>query len=304
MSSTTEKLFALGNDLSGLERLFRGLQALLHLATTTPVIATAVTAIVPQELSPGQLQHAKASLNVTRRFMRLFAFGHAFRAAREAVRPADRTKAADASAGPWRASSQIGSPETLLDALRGSFFCIHGLLESITVLDLAGIPVWSTARDEQLNREAMRMWVAALACSLLATLVRMFALCAYGAVNAVDSFGDMDEHEEEECEKDQEEDEREGAKEKGGGEKVKREKARSKQKPALSPAQRRKQAAAAATAARKSAMHKLQRRVVADALDVLVPASELMWVQVSDTTIGVVMLMTTLLGFVDTWGTY
>ncbi|KAL5601024.1 hypothetical protein BROUX41_005853 [Berkeleyomyces rouxiae] len=316
MSTTTEKLFAVGNNLNGLERLFRGVQALLHIATTAPVVLPLLSALVsgrPEAAAPAHvlaaMLRAKATINVTRRFMRLFAFSEAFGSARAAVRPAgaagrspSRRSSSSSGATPSAASAAAavaaaasaaapGSPEALLDALRGSFFGIHGLLESLTALDLAGVAVWPAARAAQMDREALRMWVVALACSALATGVRMLGLRAYEAVNAVDSFGDMGVGEG-----------MEGA-EKGKGEGEKKE-GEQRDEPALALAQRRKAAAREATAARRAAMRRLQRRFVADALDMLVPASDLMWVEVSEPVIGVVMLVTTVLGFVDTWGTY
>jgi hypothetical protein len=67
---------------------------------------------------------------------------------------------------------------------------MYGFLESITILDLSGISIFGPEMTKKMNMEAQRFWFGALACGVLAGVVRLLELWAYKPVpGTAEGFG-------------------------------------------------------------------------------------------------------------------
>lgn len=151
---------------AGLERLLRFIQALLQILTSYPVIivlleSSALPIHLAPEISLYQLQH---SINLTRRLLRFFRFLEAFSSA-------------------WQIYlSDIHGVEMWLDMLCKSTLGMFGMLESATLLDLLQLDQLEIFGAEQtafLNYQAQFFWLIALYASMLSCSIRLLHTFAY-----------------------------------------------------------------------------------------------------------------------------
>lgn len=217
------------------------------------------------EILTANLATLRPRLNLTRRYFRLFRFLDSFATAQALyLAPAPTT---------------TGDPGRWPDVTRCTLIGFYGLLESAAILDLSGVPVLGGEATARLNLEAQRFWFAALACGVLANLLRVAsslwrsrvpassadglatASTGDGAANAGKSKGEA------------------------GLEKTKK-----GEVPGDGPRQR-----------AKGDLTSVVRKLVADVLDLTIPGSVLGWVGLDSGTVGWAMFVSTLLTGYDVW---
>ncbi|KAL7788183.1 peroxisomal biogenesis factor 11 [Trichoderma ceciliae] len=149
-----------GTDNAGIERSLRFIQALVSLFATYP--ASQLTAL-PSSTStnippPTSFLQLRAKINVTRRLLRLFRFLEHFKWGWDLY------------------SSDILDFETWLEVLCKTCLGIFGMLESVTLLDLLEVDQLEIFGAEQtviLNYQAQLFWLLALCISLFRSSMRL-----------------------------------------------------------------------------------------------------------------------------------
>lgn len=179
------------------------------------------------------------------------------------------------------ASSSPLSLEAWLEVTKLTLLGVYGLLETATLPDMAGVEMFGEERDRWINLEAQRFWFLALVCGVLGGLLRVFALEAYGAVPATGAGYAAAGAEGEDTK----------------GEKVLKEGEKEKLKAEA------EKAAVVKEERRKSAEKKraLVRKVVADAVDMVLPVAVLGWADVDPAAVGVAMFVSTVVSGYDVW---
>lgn len=310
--------------LVGLERLFRGLQAVSLLASSILLPAASALYLLPGVAHPATrarlrvLDELSGRLGLARRFLRLFRFLENFAAAQAIV----------ASGGGGAGLSL----EAWLDVVARSSNGLYLLLESATLPASLGIDglvllpgdgpvsaatggggdddkttaavvVYATSR--LLAREAQRFWFVALAAGLAAGLVRLVKLFAYAPVpqtgqgygtgekGAGGGEGGATEKKEEEREK---EPEPEPEPKPGSRAAMERDRARLREVVLKRKAER--TASRRAMAARARA---ILRKLTHDALDLLIPATALGWTKPARPVLGAALFYSTWLTGQDVW---
>lgn len=169
-----------------------------------------------------------------------------------------------------------------------SLLGLFGLLETITIPDLAGMEVFGAEMSGWLNDEAQRLWFFGLVCGVLGGLLRIVALGAeravpetgagYSAVGDEDTKGEkvVKEGEKEELRAESGKDSADTKK--GGKEAVEKERR-----------------------ARAGEKRALARKVAADAVDMVLPVSILGWVEIEPVTVGAAMFVSTVVSGYDVW---
>ncbi|SPO04802.1 uncharacterized protein DNG_07487 [Cephalotrichum gorgonifer] len=249
--STYEQFTEFGVDSFGLERTLRLLQSLAHITLSTPSL------LLSSPILPSGLQTLRSSLNLSRRTIRTFRFLACFSSAQSL----------------YSASAPL-SLEAWLDVTKMTLLGLYGLLETVTLPDLAGAEgFFGDEVAARLNAEAQRFWLLALVCGVLAGLLRLFALEAYVGVPATGAGFSADE------------------KKGKGGKKVVKEKGEKDEK-------EKELAAKSAGGEKKRA---LLRKLAVEAVDICLPAAALGWVDVDPSVVGWAMLFTTVVSMYDVW---
>ncbi|TDZ33992.1 hypothetical protein C8035_v000507 [Colletotrichum spinosum] len=175
-SFTYDQFVAFGSDSAGLERILRGLQSLTSILISAPsLVALALSTPDPPILLA--LNPLRNIIGLVRRFLRFFWFLNSFGQSYNlyATLPSATSDRKPHGAG----------LETWLDIVRFTLLGLYGGLESLTLPDLLFIPplsAFGTERTRQLNVEAQRFWFLALACGVLGNLVRIIKAFAYAPV--------------------------------------------------------------------------------------------------------------------------
>ncbi|EQK99629.1 AoPex11B-like protein [Ophiocordyceps sinensis CO18] len=171
MASMLEQFVAFGTDIVGLERLLRLLQAALLILTCYPsLLASLVTlasssspsAVIDVVSTAASLLQLQNQLNLARRTIRLFWFLGSFQSS-------------------WKLfTSRDKGVEAWLGVLAQSAFGMFGLMESVTLLDLArgGLTLFGPVEAARLDQEAQVLWLVALYASALGSGAKMLALLA------------------------------------------------------------------------------------------------------------------------------
>lgn len=174
----------------------------------------------------------------------------------------------------WR--SYMAPDKTLeiwLDAHAKTCLGLFGMLETITLPDLVNVDhlvVWGRKEAEKLNVDAQRFWFLGLYLSAIASAVRLVKLLASSPVPQDGDFGAVDE-------KNLTDEDKSKALEKKKEQKKQRAKQNSEQ--AMS----------------------LVLKLLADAMDLIIPASVLGWVKVDAGLVGIAMFCTSVLTGADVW---
>ncbi|KAL2202454.1 hypothetical protein CC79DRAFT_1151825 [Sarocladium strictum] len=160
--------------------------------------------------------------------------------------------------------------EVWLDVLNKSMLGIWGMLESVTLLDMFAIPgleVFGPVKTGEYNRQAQICWFVALVASTLSGLVKISKTAERGSEAGQDPTK---------------------VKEKisNGKEKVKESKDKT---------------VAVKDAQASAKVRQLSIKVVADIMDMILPASGVGWVNVDGGIVASVMLVTTFLTGKDAW---
>lgn len=185
------------------------------------------------------------------------------------------------------------SLESWLDVTKLTLLGLYGLLETVTIPDMAGVEVFGGEADRRINLEAQRFWFLALVCGVVGGLLRILTLEAHGAMPATGvgyaAAGADDEDTK--------------------GEKVVREGEKDELKAEMEKAAEGKKGPKAGKAAvaeeerRKSGEQRraLVRKVAADAVDMVLPVSVLGWADVDPAVVGLAMFVSTLVSGYDVW---
>ncbi|TQN68209.1 NADH-ubiquinone oxidoreductase 51 kDa subunit [Colletotrichum shisoi] len=297
---------------AGLERILRGLQALTAISGAYPSLVSLLL-LAPGAPYPPLLEALgplRGHLNLTRRFIRFFWFLNSFGASYNLYTSAPSSASPAPPAGPPQSKNGGGGvvPVGLgawLDILRFTLLGLYGGLESLTLPDLLGVPrleFFGAERTAALNVEAQRFWLLALACGVLANLTRMLKAFAYAPVpQHGHGYGGGGEEVGKDGDKSAEEKEKkkDGEKQDGdGGEPLDWEAERARLRAiVVKRREERKRWRRHVAFQIKS----LGRKVFSDSLDCLIPGVVLGWVNVQPGTVGVAMLVTTVLSSKDIW---
>ena len=156
---------------------------------------------------------------------------------------------------------------------------LYGLLETATLPDMAGVEVFGKEMDTRINLEAQRFWFLALVCGVLAGLMRILTLEAHGPVPASGAgYAAADD--------DDTKGERAGEK---------------SEKEAASDARAKKNAAAEERRKTGEKKRALVRKVVGEAVDMVLPVAVLGWVEIDPAIVGVAMFVSTVVSGYDVW---
>ncbi|KAK5653334.1 hypothetical protein OQA88_9025 [Cercophora sp. LCS_1] len=272
--SKLDQLIRFLTDASGLERTFRFLQALTQTILFIPpsqslilyILAFITPAPFPEKLPKTLTPKTIAILSALRT---RFALGRRF------FRIARFLDAFNQAWSKYHGTQHKGVVEWL-DISAKSFNGMYLLLETATfpeALAVEGLGVWGK-HVKSANVEAQRFWFFALACGVLGAAVKLWR--GEGKGKGKGKGGG----EKGKVRKGEKEGSGKGEKEKEIGEEIK---VKEKEK------------------ADKLKKWKVQRRMVADALDLVVPGAVVGWIPASQGTVGLVMLLSTWLTGLEVW---
>lgn len=165
--------------------------------------------------------------------------------------------------------------EVWLDAHAKTCLGLFGMLETVTLLDLTNIDhleIFGRPQADKLNVDAQRFWFLGLYLSAMATSARLIKILAFSPVPQKGDFGTADEK-------------------KDGASAEKKQKQREEKK------EEKKQWAKKVSEQTTGLVLKL----LADVLDLVIPASVLGWVQVDSGLVGVAMFCSSILLGLDVW---
>ncbi|KAH6887583.1 peroxisomal biogenesis factor 11 [Thelonectria olida] len=252
-TTTYAQFVAFGTDLVGLERLLRLFQAACSVLISYPLL---LAALVPKPTSEAQLAvkavglgALRGQLNVSRRFIRLFRFMDTLNAGFDAYVAPEKNL------------------EVWLDVVSKTCLGMFGMIETLTLVDLIGIPgleVFGPARSSEIDAQSQYFWFFGLATSVTISLIKLSKV----------NVPPIAEKEQEKPTKTVSEkaDEKEDTKEKAA--KDAEEKKRLKE-----------------VAAKKKV---LLRSIVSDVVDMLLPGSAIGFVKISGASVSSAMFFTTL----------
>lgn len=187
-------------------------------------------------------------------------------------------------------STESKAIEDCLDILTASTLGIFGLLESATLPDLLGIDnvvIFGPERTKSLNIQAQVFWFVALYASVVSCGIKLFRVFAYRAVPSQDLEFDDDE---------KEQDAAEGEKVKKGGSG-----GSAKSKAAQKKKQQQMEERKAAAAEARDKVSGLTMKMLADSLDMVLPAVICGWVDFHPGHVGIAMLVSTFISSKLAW---
>ncbi|GKT46436.1 uncharacterized protein ColSpa_06617 [Colletotrichum spaethianum] len=288
-----DQFVAFGSDSAGLERILRGLQSLTLIFGAYPSLVSLVLLASDSPLLEA-LGPLKGHLNLTRRFIRFFWFLNSFGTSYNLYSSISLSQTTHGS----QKKKGVGL-ETWLDILRFTLLGIYGGLESLTLPDLLGVPqieIFGAERTRTLNIEAQRFWLLALVLGVVANLTRMLKAFAYAPVpQHGHGYGTGEQTQQKAGDKESTGEEK---KDDDGEEKLdwQAERARLRAIVAKRREERKRWRRNVAVQVKS-----LGRKVFSDSLDCLIPGVILGWVNLQPGTVGVAMLITTVLTSRDIW---
>ncbi|TFA97623.1 hypothetical protein CCMA1212_010616 [Trichoderma ghanense] len=273
-----------GTDSAGLERSLRFLQALVTLIATYPTAQlaallhlTSISAHVPPPASFLQLQ---SKINLTRRLLRLFRFLEQFKLGWDFY------------------VSGVLDFDTWLDVVGKTCLGIFGMLESVTLLDLLEIDqleIFGAEQTASLNHQAQYFWLIGLCISLFRSGTRLLHLLGNRKVISSPSSGrDAGEKEGSQTESEHQ----------AGGEVSSKDGVvAAPRAPAGNHAKESEHRIEAKSGAAQSSdsVYSLLMRTLADALDLLLPATAIGLVELDSAAIATAMIITTAITANDVW---
>lgn len=163
--------------------------------------------------------------------------------------------------------------EIWLDAHSKTCLGLFGMLETVTLLDLLDVDhlvVFGRKEADKLNIDAQRFWFLGLYLSAMATSVRLVKILALSPVPAADDFGTKED-----------------------------EKLSTEEKKKLLQKKKEEKKQWAKNVSEQTTG--LVLKLLADVLDLVIPASVLGWVQVETGLVGVAMFCSSVLTGLDVW---
>ncbi|KAJ0307798.1 hypothetical protein COL516b_003768 [Colletotrichum fioriniae] len=310
-SFTFDQFVAFGSDSAGLERILRGLQALTAIFSAYPsLVALALIDADPPFLEA--LGPLRGHLNLTRRFIRFFWFLNSFGTSYNLYTAISSSPSPSSSSGGSKKRQGAGL-ETWLDIIKFTLLGLYGGLESLTLPDLLGVPqiaYFGAERTRALNVEAQRFWLLALAAGVFANVTRVLKAFAYTPVpqhghgyGTGEKPGEGKKKEAAAVEGGAEKEAAAVSDEKNSDEGVEDEKldweAERTRLRAIVMKRREDRKRWRREVAVK--VKSLGRKIFSDSLDCLIPGVILGWVNVQPGTVGIAMLITTVLSSRDIW---
>ncbi|KAI0026169.1 peroxisomal biogenesis factor 11 [Xylariomycetidae sp. FL0641] len=301
MSQTFDQLVRFTTDAFGIERIIRFFHAqVLILSAYSLPFELVLTVLDNTSYGPVSRPSAlailaalKGRLGLIRKFFRLFRFLESFGAA--------QAQYAQLSSSPTQ-RRRGQHTEIYLDVLARTFNGMYLVLEGAGIVDALGVDglaLWAPQTERALAVEAQRFWLLSLAAAGLAAALRVLLVLAYTPVPA--AFPGQDEKPQQGVDADADEkqqgadadvDEKQGDKQ----EDLKREQQRLR---GLVADRKKGRAAWRREVQAKIAGH--ARTVVANACDITIPGSFVGWIPVQPGTVGVAMLISTLITGKDCW---
>jgi hypothetical protein len=208
-------------------------------------------------------------MNLARRFFRLFRFLESFHAAQKlyvSISPSSQT-------GEKGKATPPAQPEAWLDVFARTFNGMYLLLDApaiVSELKIEGLQLWSPEWDRTVMIEAQRFWLFALACGALSSFLKMQRLRRAAPMQVV-----------------------------GGRSVAVKEKAKAND--TAGTVEKEQAAAKAEERIRMKKIHGLARNVAASSLDIVLPGAIIGWIDASPGTVGLAMLITTILTGMDAW---
>ncbi|KAL7946655.1 peroxisomal biogenesis factor 11 [Trichoderma barbatum] len=264
-----------GTDNAGIERTLRFFQALVSLIATYPTSQVAaflyLTSInVPPAASFLQL---RSKINLTRRLLRFFRFLEQFRLGWDLY------------------ASRILDFDTLLDVIGKTSLGIFGMLETVTLLDMLEIDqfeIFGPEQTESLNYQAQYFWLTGLCISLFRSATRLLGILGNQGASSSSTSNEKEDK---------------GAQKDGDGSSTQNGDVSARRKHNGNQQKGPENEVATSNEATKprEAVSPVIRKLVADALDLLLPASAVGLVQVDSATIAVAMIISTAITAGDIW---
>ncbi|KAH9907139.1 peroxisomal biogenesis factor 11 [Xylariomycetidae sp. FL2044] len=307
--STFEQFVKFTTESVGLERTFRLLQSIVQILSsfTLPfdLLITLLSLTTQAPPSPA-VTHAvllslRQRLALGRRYFRVFKFLESFDGAQKTYASINNNE-----------NGKKTQPQTdaWLDVLGKTFNGMYLLLEAATLIDALQIPGLSPLgpqTERRLTVEAQRFWLFSLVCGVVSGLLKILYVLAYTPVPAAYSAQQQQQQQQPDVltapSVDQEKKKQEGDDdddvddndEKG------RKDLRAEQQRLRGIVKSRKAGQTAWRREVRGEVYKLGRGVVANALDITLPGTVVGWVKVQPGTVGVAMLVTTVLTGMDAW---
>ncbi|QLI68244.1 uncharacterized protein G6M90_00g036360 [Metarhizium brunneum] len=264
MAGYFEQFVAFGTDIVGLERIMRFIQSVFSILTAYPALIPMLLSHQPSAVhktSALAMGQLSNHLNMTRRAVRLFWCLGSFQTSWNAYVAPEK------------------SIETWLAILADSLFGLFGLMESVTLPDLLqvkGLSVFGLAEAVRIDDQSKSVWLAALACSALCTGVKILKSYAHRAVPETGSGFGAPEHEKKKTGK--------------GGENK-----------AQAAAEKRRQEREAASKEAGRKIGGLTRKLLADLLDIAIPAWATGLADIDAGVVWVAMLFSTIFTGYAVW---
>ncbi|VUC23188.1 unnamed protein product [Clonostachys rosea] len=275
MVSTYEHFVAFGVDNGGLERLLRLFQSFFMILTSYPVLIAQLMPTRPVSVHMATetcLKQLQGTLNVTRRSFRLFRFLEAFNASYALY------------------LTEVKTIETWLDIASKSSLATFGMLESVTLPDLLGVDhleFFGPAQTTKINVDAQIFWFIGLYTSAVSTAIKLVRIFAYSPVPQTgEGFGTGKDSKEKSI----------SEKEESKEDKIENEKKLLKE-----AAEKRKEERKEWAKKVSKETSLLGQKLLADVLDLIIPASAMGWVKVDTGIIGAAMFSTSVLTGLDAW---
>lgn len=274
-----------GTDSAGLERSLRFLQALVTLIATYPTAQLAallrLTSISANIPPPASFLELSSKTNLTRRLLRLFRFLEQFKLGWDFY------------------ASGVLDFDTWLDVVGKTCLGIFGMLESVTLLDLLEIDqlqIFGAEQTANLNYQAQYFWLIGLCISLFRSGTRLLHLLGNRkAISSPSSSHNVGEKESSQTESEHE----------NGGEVslkhgvVAAPKAPEEIQEKGSSAHRMEAKSGATESG--GAISSLLVKILADALDLLLPATAVGLVELESAAIATAMIISTVITANDVW---
>ncbi|KAL7807240.1 peroxisomal biogenesis factor 11 [Trichoderma gracile] len=266
-----------GTDSAGLERSLRFLQALVTLIATYPTAQLAallrLTSISANVPPPASFLQLSSKINLTRRLLRLFRFLEQFKLGWDFY------------------ASGVLDFDTWLDVVGKTCLGIFGMLESVTLLDLLEIDqleVFGAEQTASLNYQAQYFWLIGLCISLFRSGTRLLHLLGNRTLSSSPSSSrNVGENESSQTQREHE----------NGGEVSSKQDVVAAQR---APDNIHEKVSEPATKSGDT-ISSLSVKILADALDLLLPATAVGLVQLDSAAIATAMIISTIITANDVW---
>ncbi|OTB09470.1 hypothetical protein M426DRAFT_316020 [Hypoxylon sp. CI-4A] len=302
MSIRLEQFIKFTTDSVGLERTFRFFQSLVQILASFALpfdlllyTLTQSTGRTPSSSNVrGILKALNGRLGLARRFFRVFRFVEFFHGAQKQYLRLS-------SAESWSGAPPRGTLVKLqpwLDVFARTFNGMYLLLEATTFIDalqVPGLSIWESERHASISVEAQRFWLFGLVCSAAYNLLEIPLVLAFAPLPELSPEDKRQIAPVEETAKSRDEGENEKllSEEKLTDEEFEEFK-RTRAKEIELQTQIRDQQV-------RSKTRRLARAAIANALDTILPASFVGWLQVKPGTVGLAMFVTTILTSMEVW---